>query len=116
MPQYQVVVSDDMQVEVDVPPGSPALRTVELSYEAHTPEQLRELVDALAFDPMEMDPHRALQSRYALPLTRDGDEVGSASVSIWLRGALAERHVVSPPLAALVDLREAAAREEVRDG
>lgn len=110
MAQYQVDVTDDLQVTLDVSPNAPVLSDVQFSWRPDTPEALKVLVDGLGFDVAHMDPTKEYHWRY-LRLRRDGEEIGNASIELVV-GASLRRTVPQPvpALKALVDEARAAAR------
>lgn len=104
MAEYQVHVTDELVLSVDLPPNLPRLRGVEVSFVVDREEDLADAVTVLGFDAAKVDPTKSCMWRWALPVTCDGEDVANGSVSLDLSEQLAER---SEPamIPALVRLR-----------
>lgn len=98
--QYYAEVTEDTIVELNVH-GAPDLYGVEITVRPETEPDLRRAVKQLGFEPRKMDPHLQMHIR-RVPLTRDGEEVGKCTVSLWL-DALKRRPEPTPALVRMIE-------------
>lgn len=91
---------------VDVGPGLPIPKSLSFEYRASSEVELRAMVDALggvaAFD---FSPKTGSASRWAVPVTRDGERVATARVMIGVDESLHVPTVEYPAVAALAEER-----------
>lgn len=83
MPKYGVQISDDVQVELDVAPNAPPLTRVALEWEV-PPEEGDATLAKLGGRGKFHELGEGVFGRYNLPLTRDGERVGKASLKVWM--------------------------------
>lgn len=99
--KYGIEVTDEFAVEVDLPPNAPGLASVGLTFDA-TSDTLRKVLAGLGgIGAFHLDPTSTVVTRYALPLTRDGEKVGFAQIYVHLR----DQEVVAPTFPAIVALK-----------
>lgn len=87
MPKYGVEITDEVSVELDVAPGAPALRRAVLEWEVPESE-LSEMLERFGGLEAFAQTARGVWVRLRVPLTRDGEQVGTAVLRLW---ALDER-------------------------
>lgn len=109
--KYAIEVSDEVQFEVDVPPNMPAPTEVSVSFEAETAMGVRDLIAKLGGSRrFSLNPTSPLQVRYGVPVTRDGERVGRATLHVWLSGDLRQPDPQYPVIRELIATRDSRAR------
>lgn len=83
--KYAVEVTDEFQIELDLPPNTIAgLTAVQLNFEV-TEHEFRAALDQLGgAREFQLNPMRAQQFRWGVPVTRDGERVGRAMICVAL--------------------------------
>lgn len=83
--RYGVDVSEQVQIEVDVGPGAPPLAGASLTFIAESEPELRAILERFGGAEMfSLAPSVALQVRYGIPVTVDGEPTG-ARMTLYVR-------------------------------
>lgn len=108
MAKLGIEITPDAVVEVDLAPGMPVPKSLVFEYAAADRETFEGLVRVLGgLEAFSVMPEFGSAARHAIPVTWDGEQVGTARVTI--RAAEEMRHPVPgafPDLEALAEQRE----------
>jgi hypothetical protein len=84
MMKYGVEITDEFAVELDVPPNAPPVSSVTLTFDVAEDEFAAALEQLGGARQFMLNPSNSYQMRVGVPLTREGEKAGRATVILRL--------------------------------